>query len=65
MTTTQLSGYRVEETGRGWVACLDEPKLAVRADSPEEALDGLRELAALVFRLAAGGLSEGAESANA
>jgi hypothetical protein len=64
MVSSQLSGYRLEETGRGWVALLDEPKLAVRAETAEQALEGLRELNALVQRLATGRRTASAESTD-
>lgn len=64
MTGSQLSGYRLEETSRGWVASLDKPKLAVRAETADLALDGLRDLTELVKRLAAGDRTLTPQSSN-
>jgi hypothetical protein len=64
MADSQLSGYRLEQTGRGWVASLDKPKLAVRAETADLALDGLRDLTALVRRLATGDRTLRAQSSD-
>jgi len=61
MPIQELTDFHVEQTGRGWVARMDEPKLAVRDASAEAAIAALKELVGLVRQLASSEVSDRAE----